>query len=97
MPKKIRYHTIRGKRYKIELVAPSKIQYDLGVCQDPRQKGKSIKINNTLTGLEELDTWIHEFLHASFFDLSEEPVLEISTDLARLLWRLGYRKQDGNL
>lgn len=52
---------------------------------------KKILIDDRLAGKKRLDTEIHEFLHAAFPDLSEEAVTETATDLARILWSLGYR------
>ena len=39
-----------------------------------------------------LDTCIHECLHASARLLDEDFVTDCATDIARLLWRLGWRK-----
>ena len=38
-----------------------------------------------------LDTIIHESLHACFPDATEEDVTTSASDIARLLWQLGYR------
>lgn len=35
---------------------------------------------------------LHELLHASDWTKDEEWVDEVSTDIANILWRLGYRK-----
>ena len=42
---------------------------------------------------EDLDTIIHEALHACT-ELNEDAVEESAESIARLLWRLGWRKQD---
>jgi hypothetical protein len=34
---------------------------------------------------------IHELLHAAHWDLDELAVEETAEDLARVLWKLGYR------
>ena len=47
---------------------------------------------NTLVGLE---TVIHESIHACDWRLSEEKVTQMARDIARLVWRLNYRRQDG--
>jgi hypothetical protein len=39
----------------------------------------------------QLETIIHEFLHASFPTASEEHVGEAGRDLARILWELSWR------
>jgi hypothetical protein len=56
----------------------------------PTRKGE-IWIRNSLTGMEMLDTLVHEFLHVAFPDLSEDAVLEVARDIAVILWDLGYR------
>ncbi len=65
-----------------------------------RLKGKAIGwayhdnkilIDDRLVGKKKLDTEIHEFLHAAYPDLNEEAVCETATDLAKILWMLGYR------
>lgn len=38
-----------------------------------------------------LETVVHESLHASFPHMAEERVDRAGKDIARLLWRLGYR------
>lgn len=43
-------------------------------------------------GEEELATVLHELGHAAFWDLKEEAIDEASIDIARALWRMGYRK-----
>jgi len=42
--------------------------------------------------LKDLDTIVHESLHACLWDLDEEAVAESAADVARLLWRVGWRK-----
>jgi len=46
----------------------------------------------SLTGERELEVLIHEMLHACHWDLDEEAITETSEDLARVLFRLGYRR-----
>ncbi len=60
-----------------------------------KERIKAIKIDKDLKDLEMLDTICHECgLHANFPFLKEEVVEQAASDLARLLWRLGYRKID---
>ena len=40
----------------------------------------------------ELITIVHESLHASDWCKTEETIDRVSTEIGRLLWRLGYRK-----
>ncbi len=41
---------------------------------------------------EMLDTVIHEAMHAARPELDEDAVATASRDIARLLWNLGYRR-----
>ncbi len=62
-----------------------------GYCDDPRKKNKKIIVDPELYGLEELDTIIHELLHAADYTKTEAWVNESATDIAAVLWKLGYR------
>lgn len=53
--------------------------------------GKKVLISDKLTGRRKLDTEIHEFLHIAYPDLEEEAISTTATDLAKVLWALGYR------
>jgi hypothetical protein len=44
-----------------------------------------------LQGRRRLDTEIHEFLHFANPDHSEDAVTQQASDLAKILWALGYR------
>lgn len=65
-----------------------------GDCSPPTDKNKEIRIWQGAKGEEELDTIIHECLHASGWILDEEFVNDFANDCARILWKLGYRKND---
>jgi len=66
-----------------------------GRCDPPDKPNKTITINSRLRGEELLDTIIHEVLHAASWDVLDEGFVEqTATDLARILWKLGYRKID---
>jgi hypothetical protein len=78
---------LRGKYYKLQF-ARLKRPF-MGFCNwDER----TITIADRLTGESELDTILHELLHACQPDLAEDTVDETATDVARILWRLGYRR-----
>ena len=67
----------------------------LGVTDTPGiEPGGVLIVQKGLHGLEHLDTWIHEMLHASLNDLPEEVVGRVATDIAEVLFkRLGYRRK----
>jgi hypothetical protein len=81
-----------GKRYKIQKTG--KISSNLwAYCTDPKFTNRLIKIHKILENYEELETLIHEMLHACFWDLDEEVITEVGKDLSNALWKIGYRKQ----
>ena len=65
---------------------------EFGFCDREGERGKpmTIGIKDGLSELDELDTTIHEALHASYPDLSEDAIDETATDLARLLLARGF-------
>ena len=86
------FHTFRGKRYKIELNCP--YMHNDGEADAPFEKGKEIKFARRLYDKELLETYIHESLHACFWDMSEESVDSAARDVAAFLWRLGYNNDE---
>jgi len=60
---------------------------------DPTAKVEHrILIDSRLTGRKRLRIELHEFLHAAFPDIDESVIDARSTDLAKILWALGYRR-----
>lgn len=53
-----------------------------------------IRVRQALRGQTMLDVIIHEGLHASRPELAEEAVTETASDIARLLWKVGYRLRE---
>ena len=66
---------------------------DLGACDPVEAKHRGMDIPLGGKSQLDLDTVIHESLHACLRDVNEEAVNETATDIARLLWRLGWRKK----
>lgn len=54
---------------------------------------RTITVCTSVKGIDELDTLIHECLHACQGFASEEHVAEVATTVAEILWNLGYRKE----
>lgn len=69
-----------------------------GICVYPdadapnQPDERTIIIDPDLKGQARLETLIHESLHAENHDLTEEQVTAAGRNIARLLWRLGYRE-----
>lgn len=82
--------TVRGKRWLLTFM-PLKGDAD-GTCDPPMSKGKRIRVNSSLKGERRLEVTIHELLHAAHWDISEEAIEGAARDIARVLWRVGYRE-----
>jgi hypothetical protein len=68
--------------------------YD-GLCDHPETPYfREIWIRPDLKGERMIDVILHEILHAALPDLNEESVEETATDMAKILWELGYRNED---
>ena len=81
--------TIKGRRFELRCV---RMKTCYGQCDHPNSVRPEIRINSRLKGgVKLMDTLIHESLHASNWDLSEEFVTQFAEDMSRILWRLGYR------
>lgn len=79
---------LRGRYWTITRGKLDKTQD--GLCDASTRR---ITIRQSLTGERELDVLIHEMLHACHWDLDEQAITETASDIARVLTRLGYRKQ----
>lgn len=83
--------TLRGKRYTFKRCRmPSDA---LGQCDPPDERGKQIRVCHTLRGEKELDVVIHELLHGCMWNLGETAINDSATDIASVLWRMGYRRK----
>ena len=90
-------HSFGGISYKIRVDEPID-----GWCDPPKKPTKkefpSIWLPDGLPCGEEsraqngLISLIHECLHASNYNTRETTVDQVSKDMGRLLWRLGYRR-----
>ena len=83
--------TINGKRWQL---VRSRLKNDDGQCDPPDWPNKAIRIDKRLKGLHKLDTEIHEMLHAGQWNLDEEFVEKLAGDIARALYRMGYRDSE---
>ena len=82
---------ILGKNWNLRFTPLSGNQG--GDCDAPHIPGKTIRVNSKLSGEKLLETILHECRHAADWGQSEEYVTEEARDIARILWRLGYRRQ----
>lgn len=62
-----------------------------GQCDSPTKVGKTIRVDPRLEGVERLEVDIHELWHACHWEHDEEHVERVARDIARALYRIGYR------
>lgn len=84
--------TVRGKRWNLVF---TRLKKSMGTCDAVTVPNKKIRVSNKLKGVRLLDTIIHELMHAGMWDLDEECIHEVASDIAKTLWKLGYRLEDG--
>jgi len=87
----VKTHCFLGRTYRI---LRRKSGTDLGQCHAPNTKHKAITLRPDLTEQELLTYAIHEGLHACCWYMDEEHVDNVSSDIGRFLWRLGFRKPE---
>lgn len=93
MASTVRALTLGSHKYSVR--DPNDIPWDypgelaVGLCDWGNLR---LYIPNTPQNVQELDTVIHEMLHAIYPDMSEEEVTEGAQDLTRGLRRLGVLK-----
>jgi hypothetical protein len=84
---RISSHVFCGRRYAVDTETCD------GYC-DTSKPDYTIGFPGRLENhLRDLRLEIHEAIHACFPLMSEEKVTESSVDLARFLWRMGYRRK----
>lgn len=66
---------------------------DYGRMNDPgRAAGRVIHLASWQSEEELLDTVLHELIHCCRPELEETTVTEMAREMARVAWRLGYRR-----
>lgn len=83
--------TLLGKRWNLRFVPLVKNDGD---CDSPNTPGKEIRIDNRLSGERLLEILIHECRHAADWSRDEEFIAQEAKDMARVLWKLGYRREE---
>lgn len=89
--KPVRNVKLMGRTWRLRYVP--KLSGRWGDCDDPAEKHRTIRISREARGLKELEVLIHELSHGcNWVQASEEFITQSARDIARVLWRLGYRK-----
>lgn len=87
--RQVKTHSFHGKRFTVKHSNLLRTAKTLGLAHFEK---KTLYIPADGDTKDELDTIIHEALHFAFPYIAEEEVTDGATDLAGLLWRLGWRK-----
>jgi len=86
----VRTHTLNGRRYAICIDAQR-----VGYCDVPSIDDRyELYADPTQGPRDFLETIVHEAIHAEFSDAPEADVDRAGREIARLLWRLGYRRKE---
>jgi hypothetical protein len=92
-----KFKTAKGVEYEVVFRKPDRRFRAVGLCSDPSvsEQGQvpRVQISPYLTKQTELNTSIHEFAHAFFWDKSETEVAKFANALSRFLYtECGWRK-----
>ena len=88
-----------GTEYKVILRKPNKKHFSEdcdGYCTSPEENEPKIQINPYLTKQTELNTSLHEFTHAFFWDKPETDVKRFADVCSNFLYQNGWRLQHRN-
>jgi hypothetical protein len=90
----------KGITYEVYFRKPNTAHFGKadGYCDDPDARPSDgtprIYINPHLTPKSELNTIIHEFTHAFFWNRTEKEVYKFANTVAGFLYRQGWRRDD---
>ena len=82
-----------NKGHKYEVIfkrLPSNCSY-MGLCEDPEEDAPQIVIKKNLGDKSLLNTIIHEFAHAFFWESTEGNVRTFANKVTKLLYEMGWR------
>ena len=87
-----KFKNCQGHEFEVLLRKPNSAHYGEadGLCYDPKQKSPKIYINPYLTEKSSLNTAIHEFTHAFFWNKTEKEIYLFANTLTKYLFT--YRK-----
>lgn len=90
------HFTLAGVRWLVRFTRLRGQAAGWAYLPDPRKphaQRHRILIESRLKGRARLETIIHECLHATNPTASEEHVTQTASEIARVLWTLGYKQQ----
>ena len=83
----VKTHIFNGRKYEIDVSGPIH-----GVTDQFRLNKRIMFIAVKPNTKDELETFIHEGLHAENWAATEKVVERVGREIADFLWRLGYRR-----
>ena len=84
----VQSHVFGGRKYVIDT------EPFVGWCDTAKKRPLAIRFPSGLGYTrEDLDTAIHESLHACFPSVGEKKIEQSAEDISRFLWRMGYRRK----
>jgi len=89
MKKKFKFKNSRGTEYKVVFRKPNSAHFGTdcdGYCTNPNSEEPRIYINPHNSDQTILNTVIHEFAHAFFWDKPEKDVKKLADALSRFLY-----------
>ena len=95
--RKVTNVVLRGTTYRLSWRKPrakDDVPAPLGLCDPPTLKHRTITIDPNVEEEELLDTIVHELTHGCIWDLKESVVGAMASDITRILWDCGYRRQE---
>ena len=87
--KNFKFKNAHGVKYEVIFRKPNKNAYGDdcdGICLSPSSSSPKIQINPHRTDQTQLNTAIHEFAHAFFWDKPEQDIKKFSDAVSRFLY-----------
>ncbi len=88
MGKPVRTHMFNGRLYKINILSPVD-----GITDTYKLDDRHLTIMAEPHSKAELETFIHEALHAENWAATEQVVTRVGREIGNFLWRLNYRRK----
>lgn len=86
--------SILGKHWTLKFVDARTMPDARGACESPDSPHKEIRVRKNLRGEEAIEVLVHEMLHAADWHKDENDwVAPVAEDIARVLYKLGYRRK----
>lgn len=81
----VRRINIGGRRWRLDASAPLRPPACWGDCDPPTAARPSIRISSRATGLEFVETLLHELIHSRWWALDETEVSEFAEEAVAVL------------